>query len=43
MGKNVPFVFQLPIEIIAWLIVDISSKTAEDLVLEGAAPSLKHS
>lgn len=42
MGKMLLFVFQLPIEITAWLIMDISSKTVGDLVLEGAAPSLKY-
>lgn len=42
MGKILLFVFQLPIEITAWLIMVISSKTVGDLVLEGAAPSLKY-
>lgn len=39
VGKMLSFVFQLPIEIRAWPIMDISSKTVGDLVLEVAVPS----
>lgn len=43
MRKMLPFVFQLPIAITAWLIMGIGSKTGGGMVLEGAASSLKHS
>lgn len=41
VGKMLSFVSQLPTEVTAWPIMDISSKTAGDLVLEVAVPSLK--
>lgn len=41
-GKCCLFFFQLLVEIIACLIMPISSKTVGDWVWEGAGPSLKH-
>lgn len=41
-GKCCLFFFQLLVEITAWLIMAMGSKTVGDWVREGAAPSLKH-
>lgn len=41
VGTMLYFVFQLPIEVTAWPIMDISSKTVGDLVLDVAVPTLK--
>lgn len=41
VGKTLSFVSQLSIEITAWPIMDITSKTVGDLILEVAVPSLK--
>lgn len=41
VGKMLSFVSQLPIEVTAWQIMDISSKTVGDLDLEVAVPPLK--
>lgn len=41
VGEMLSFVSQLPIEVTAWQIMDISSKTVGDLDLEVAVPPLK--
>lgn len=43
VGRMLSFVSQLLTEVTAWQIMDISSKTVGDLVLEVAVPFLKQS